>query len=147
MIGTVESLGCSLVNCRTPLTKLANSYRPFLLRKKRKPVALLCVRRLGAQLALNRVAMERGRSLPPRGNAFWSELVQPEWSLKMTRPVDLPAPDDVEEELEPEVPIQDQSSSHGSARDREPSRPRRNEKFNTAQEKRKPVALCCIRFF
>ena len=65
----------------------------------------------------------------------------------MTRPVDLPVPDDdVEEELEPDVPIQDQSSSHGSARGREPSRPRRNEKFNS-QEKRKPVALFCVRFF
>ena len=66
----------------------------------------------------------------------------------MTRPVDLPVPDDdVEEELEPEVPIQDQSSSHGSARGREPSRPRRNEKFSTAQEKRRPVALLCVRIF
>ena len=60
--------------------------------------------------------MERGRSLPPVGNPYWSELVQAEWQLRTRRPVDLPVPDDdTEEGLEFEAPIQDQSSSHGSA--------------------------------
>ena len=78
--------------------------------------------------------MERGRSLPPGGNAFWSEMVQAEWGLRKTRPVDLPVPDDeIEDEVGPEVPIQDQSMSHGGARGREPSRPKRSEKFSTPE--------------
>lgn len=41
-VDTVESLGCSLVNCRTPWTLLAESYRPFLLTKKGNLLGNLC---------------------------------------------------------------------------------------------------------
>ena len=77
--------------------------------------------------------MERGRSLPPLGIAYWSELVQAEWNLRMRRPVDLPVPDDDTVDLELEVPLQNQPSFHGGARGREQSRPKKNEKFSTPE--------------